>query len=223
MLSRVVVLQCISACLAFTTPSIWNAADPSMLSGAGAGAAGPAVNDFMNWAFGGGTQMVTTPSPMVTYHTAVQAPGAANLGMLLPQTPPMGMLTPQIPQQPLPQPTPQNTPQPSPPAKPDTQYSMDEWLRFVAAGVAAAAVQQNVSPSEIQAQVLAAFGGAKTTETTTTTTTPAPTTKAKMTLGELIVSSLGLDKKNETKVSGFFNRGGYSKVKNKIIVNSYLS
>lgn len=153
----------------------------------------------------------TTPAPMVTYHTAVQAPPPVPLGVLQSgMLPPMGLLA-QItqPQQTVAPPAPptQTTQQTT---KADSQYTMEEWLKFVAAGVAAAAVQQNMSPSEVQAQVLAAFGGAKTTETTTattsttTTTTQAPTTTAKkaLTLGELIVNSLGLNKKNETKDKG---------------------
>lgn len=192
-------------CVAFTTPSIWHS-DPGMMGAAPGGGAGPAVNDFMNWAFGGGTQITdTTPSPMVTYHTAVQAPPGTPMGLLQSPLPPTPMnLLPQSIQQSPPLQT--QSPSQPPVAKPgDGQYTMEDWLRFVAAGVAAAAVQQNMSPQEIQAQVLAAFGGAKTTETTTTTTTtttPAPTTtpKPKLTLGELIVSSLGLNKKNETKV-----------------------
>lgn len=178
---------------------------------AGGGSNGHSMNDFMNWGFGGPQMVPTTPAPMVTYHTAVQAPPPVPLGVLQSgMLPPMGLLA-QItqPQQTVAPPAPptQTTQQTT---KADSQYTMEEWLKFVAAGVAAAAVQQNMSPSEVQAQVLAAFGGAKTTETTTattsttTTTTQAPTTTAKkaLTLGELIVNSLGLNKKNETKDKG---------------------
>ena len=226
-MSVLVVLQIVPVCIAFTTPSLWNVPDPGLM-GIVPGGVGPAVNDFMNWAFGGpGSSLVSTPSPMVTYNTAVQAPPVP-MGILqsLPQTPQMGMMTHHqpLPQQPLPKPTPKPTPQPPPPPpppmlppKPDGQYSMDDWLRFVAAGVAAAAVQQNMTPEEIQAQVLAAFGGAKTKGTTTTTTTVATTlattTKPKLTLGQLIVSSLGLNKKkNDTqpKVCVMFTKGSKS-------------